>query len=70
MIILKIIQHLVTSQYVINTKMLKKLIGLDLYGEAVGINYRGSDVYKTVPGALATLLSLSVLIYYSFHKVS
>jgi hypothetical protein len=52
------------------SKLLKKFIDLDMYGEPVGINYRGSDVYKTLPGACVTLLSLAVIIYYSFNKVN
>ena len=33
------------------------LVGQDIYGHPIGVNYQGSDKFKTVLGALCTLLT-------------
>ena len=38
------------------------MVGKDVYGHPVGINYRGSDSFQTKMGALCTLATLIVVI--------
>jgi hypothetical protein len=52
------------------SKTLQKALNYDLFGESIGLNYRGSDSFKTVPGLCFTVLSMFLIIYYSVGKVS
>jgi hypothetical protein len=47
---------------------MKKFLSLDWHGEQVGINFRGSSTYNTLPGAIISLVSLTILMYYSVQK--
>ena len=38
------------------------LVGQDAYGQAVSINYRGSDSFKTKLGALCTLITTVIML--------
>ena len=38
------------------------MVGKDIYGHPVGINYRGSDSFQTKMGALCTLATLIMVI--------
>ena len=38
------------------------LVGKDVYGHPVGINYRGSDSFQTKMGAFCTLATLIMVI--------
>ena len=38
------------------------LVGKDIYGHPVGVNYRGSGSYKTKRGALCTLATLILVL--------
>ena len=42
----------------------KFLKSLDAFGEPVSLNYAGDSTYKTLPGALATILINFFLIVY------
>ena len=39
------------------------LVGQDAYGQAVSINYRGSDSFKTRLGALCTLITTVMMLF-------
>ena len=42
--------------------LLSFLVDKDVYGHPVGINYRGSDSFKTKMGAFCTLTTLIVVL--------
>lgn len=49
--------------------ILKKFKSIDMYGMPVGVNYRGSDTYKTKLGALGTLLTWICVLGYGISKI-
>ena len=38
------------------------LVARDMYGYAVGLNYRGSDKYQTKIGAILTLVTYALML--------
>ena len=38
-------------------------VSLDVFGHSVGVNYKGSGVYKTKLGAFVTLVTQSLMIF-------
>jgi hypothetical protein len=41
--------------------MIKKLVNiLDIYGQPIGVNYKGQTSYKTKVGALLSLITMGV----------
>ena len=41
--------------------MIKKIVNLlDIYGQPVGVNYKGESSYKTKVGALMSLLTITL----------
>ena len=49
--------------------MLKYFKGIDMYGESVHINYQGHEKYKTIYGALVTLVVIFIMTFYSAFKL-
>ena len=47
----------------------KKFMSIDMYGHPVGVNYKGSDAYKTRLGALVTLLTYLLIGTYAGFKI-
>ena len=43
---------------------------IDLYGEPVGINYKGSGTYNTYFGAFLSFFTFSLMVYYGALKTS
>ena len=41
---------------------------LDIYGEQIGLTYRGENSFKTTPGAITSLLVLSTMVAFSIYK--
>ena len=46
------------------TKLEQFLVSRDIYGHAVGVNYRGSGSYQTRMGAFCTLSTYLLMIIY------
>ena len=42
----------------------------DIYGEPVGVNFKGSNTYQTKMGATATLISYLLIMIYSAYLVT
>ena len=41
--------------------MIKKLVSiLDIYGQPIGVNYKGESTYKTKVGALMSLITIGL----------
>ena len=40
----------------------------DIYGQAISLNYKGNDTFKTVPGGLLSILLLILILAYTFLK--
>ena len=38
------------------------LVSQDIYGHAIGVNYKGSGVYQTWLGAICTLITYSLML--------
>lgn len=43
-------------------KVVDFLVARDMYGHAVGLNYRGSDNYQTKVGAIFTLVTYVLMV--------
>ena len=48
----------------------RPIVNQDVFGHAIGLHYKGQDSYKTRVGALITLLSYSLIIFYLVGKFS
>ena len=49
-------------------KLTDKFIGLDYYGEQVSLNYRGDQYYKTRFGATLSLITIFLLIVFTYKN--
>ena len=49
--------------------MWNKCKEIDQFGEGISINYRGNNTYKTVPGAILSLISLVIVMGYGGYKI-
>ena len=45
-------------------KLAEKFRGLDIYGHRVTLHYKGEDSYKTYFGALCTIISSIIILFY------
>lgn len=48
--------------------MNSKFKELDIYGEQIGLTYRGESSFKTTPGAITSLLVLMAMFAFSIYK--
>jgi len=48
--------------------LLRKFIGLDMYGYPIGVNYKGESAFKTKLGAVLTMLTYAAVLTYSLVK--
>ena len=39
------------------------LVDFDIFGQPIGVNYKGKDVFKTKIGALVTLMAYTVILF-------
>ena len=46
-----------------NNNFVSFLVARDMYGYAIGINYRGSDKYQTKVGSLCTLATYIAVLF-------
>ena len=51
-------------------KFLQLVRGIDKFGHAVGVNYRGSGHFKTLFGVVATLLNVIFILQFSTTKLT
>ena len=49
--------------------MSSKLKGFDIYGEQINLTYKGEDSFKTMPGALVSILIITLLTAYSGYRI-
>ncbi len=42
---------------------------LDFYGEQVALTYKGENTYKTVPGAMITLIVLAAMLAFTTYRL-
>ena len=49
-------------------KLTDKFIGLDQYGEPITLNYRGDSTYKTRFGATLSLITIFLLIVFTYKN--
>ena len=47
---------------------MEKFIGIDWYGEQVALNYRGDQQYKTRFGAALSLITICLLIVFTYKN--
>jgi len=50
------------------TSLLRKFIGLDMYGHPIGVNYKGESAFKTKFGAVLTMLTYAAVLTYASVK--
>ena len=48
--------------------MKSKFKELDFYGEQIALTYKGESSYKTIPGALVTLIVLFTLLAFTLYR--
>lgn len=41
---------------------MEKFVNMDMFGHAISVNYRGSDVYRTKLGAFVTLATYILMV--------
>ncbi len=49
-------------------RLKSKFKELDIYGESVTLTYKGESSFKTVPGAIATVLVLLTVLAFSTYR--
>ena len=45
------------------SKLESFILKKDIFGHGIGVNYRGSGAYKTLPGALCSLVTKVLILY-------
>lgn len=49
--------------------MKEKFRSLDIFGEDISLSYKGSSKFKTTPGAVASVIIISVLTGYALFRL-
>ena len=49
-------------------KVLSKFKEIDLYGEKISLTYKGEQTYKTLPGAIISVLVLLTMLAFSTYR--
>jgi len=48
---------------------MKKFVTFDLFGEGVGVNYAGKSTYQTKVGAILSLVSTTLVLFYTVTRI-
>ena len=48
--------------------MRTKIKSLDIYGEQINLTYKGDDTFKTLPGAVSSLIVITILLSYGLFR--
>ena len=50
--------------------LFEKFKSIDIFGEPIALNYRGKGSYTTFPGALSTVVTFVLMLFFAVKQVS
>jgi hypothetical protein len=62
-------QHKVLASKLLRRKCHNGLQSLDLFGEQVNMTYNGRDTFTTLPGSLASLIILMIVLAFTGYRL-
>lgn len=63
-------QHKVSTSKLLRRKCHNGLHSLDLFGEQVKMTYKGRDTFTTLPGSLASLIILMIVLAFTGYRLN